>query len=145
MPVISIDTCRAKAALSMQINKTDRNDALGLAQKMPCGQYKEVQVKSLDSHSVRVLLISRALLVKIKCDIENQIRGLLKNPGLLIGKARGKAFTLRVQGLMSDETVLVAAIRPLLATRETVREEIVAFDRKLLRLARDHTERAAVL
>jgi len=138
-PVICIDARHAKAALSMQINKSDRNDALGLARIMQCGWYKEVQVKSLDSHGTRALLNSRALLVKIKRDIENQIRGLLKNLGLLIGKARGKAFTLRVEELMSDKPVLAAAIGPLLATRETVRGEIVAFDRKLLRLARDHT------
>ena len=139
-PVICIDARHAKAALSMQINKSDRNDALGLARIMQCGWYKEVQVKSLDSHGVRALLNSRALLVKIKRDIENQIRGLLKNLGLLIGKVRGKAFTLRVEELMSDNPVLAAAIGPLLAVRETVRGEIVAFDRKLLRLARDHTE-----
>jgi hypothetical protein len=34
------------------------------------------RVKDLDSHSVRALLASRALLVKIKRDLENQIRGL---------------------------------------------------------------------
>jgi transposase len=139
-PIICIDARHAKAALSMQINKSDRNDALGLARIMQCGWYKEVQVKSLDSHRVRALLNSRALLVKIKRDLENQIRGLLKNLGLLIGKARGKAFTLRAEELMSDNPLLAAAIGPLLATRETVWGEIVAFDRKLLRLARDHTE-----
>jgi transposase len=139
-PVICIDARHAKAALSMQINKSDRNDALGLARIMQCGWYKEVRVKSLDSHRVRALLNSRALLVKIKRDIENQIRGLLKNLGLLIGKNRGKAFTSRVEELLSDSPVLAAAIGPLLVTRETVRGEIVAFDRHLLRLARNHAE-----
>jgi transposase len=115
LPVICIDARHAKAALSMQINKSDRNDAFGLARIMQSGWYKEVRVKSLDSHRVRALLNSRALLVKIKRDIENQIRGLLKNLGLLIGKARGKAFTLRAEELMSDSPVLSAAIGPLLA------------------------------
>jgi hypothetical protein len=40
-------------------------------------------------------------LVKIKRDIENQICGLLKNLGLLIGKNRGKAFTSRVEELIA--------------------------------------------
>ena len=140
LPVICIDARHAKAALCLQINKSDRNDAVGLARIMQSGWYREVQVKSLDSHRVRALLNSRALLVKIKRDLENQIRGLLKNLGLLIGKARGKAFTLRVGELISDSPVLAAAIKPLLAARETVRAEIVMFDRQLLRLARDHTE-----
>ena len=46
LPVICIDARHAKAALSLQINKSDRNDAVGLARIMQCGWYKEVQVKS---------------------------------------------------------------------------------------------------
>jgi hypothetical protein len=66
LPVICIDARHAKAALSLQINKSDRNDAVGLARIMQAGWYKEVQVKSLPCHEVRALLNSRALLVKIK-------------------------------------------------------------------------------
>ncbi len=47
LPVICIDARHAKAALSLQINKSDRNDAVGLARIMQCGWYKEVQVKSV--------------------------------------------------------------------------------------------------
>ena len=72
----------AKAALKLQINKNDRNDAVGIARIMQCGWYKEVCVKDLDSHAIKALLVSRALLVRMKRDIENQIRGLLKNLGL---------------------------------------------------------------
>jgi transposase len=75
LPVICIDARHAKAALKMQINKSDRNDAVGIARIMQCGWYKEVRVKDLDSHAIKALLVSRALLVKIKRDIENQIRG----------------------------------------------------------------------
>ena len=41
--------------------------------------YNEVRVKDLDSHAIKALPVSRALLVKIKRDLENQIRALL-NP-----------------------------------------------------------------
>ena len=81
MPVICIDARHAKAALKMQINKSDRNDAVGIARIMQCGWYKEVRVKDLDSHAIKALLVSRALLVKIKRDIENQIRGCSENLG----------------------------------------------------------------
>jgi hypothetical protein len=74
LPVICIDARHAKAALKMQINKSDRNDAVGIARIMQCGWYKEVHVKGLDSHAIKALLASRALLVKIKRDLENQIR-----------------------------------------------------------------------
>ena len=81
LPIICIDARHAKAALKMQINKSDRNDAVGIARIMQCGWYKEVRVKDLDSHAIKAVLVSRALLVKIKRDLENQIRGLLKNSG----------------------------------------------------------------
>ena len=54
---------------------------------MQTGWFKEVHVKDIDSHSVRALLASRALLVKIKRDLENHVRGLLKNLGLVIGRS----------------------------------------------------------
>lgn len=92
LPVICIDARHAKAVLKMQINKSDRNDAAGIARIMQCGWYKEVCVKDLDSHATKALLVSRALLVKIKRDIENQIRGLLKNLGRVIGRAKMNMF-----------------------------------------------------
>ena len=138
LPVICIDARHAKAALAMQINKSDRNDAVGLARIMQCGWYKEVQVKSLPCHEIRAALNSRAQLVKIKRDLENQIRGLLKNLGLVIGKAGGNVFHRRVEELVDGHRLLQEAVRPLLAVRELVRREIASLTRKLLALARDN-------
>jgi len=56
LPVICIDARHAKAVLKMQINKSDRNDAAGIARIMQTGWFKAVCVKDLDSHSVRALL-----------------------------------------------------------------------------------------
>ncbi len=140
LPVICIDARHAKAALSMQINKSDRNDAVGLARIMQCGWYKEVQVKSVSCHELRAVLSSRAQLVKIKRDLENQIRGLLKNLGLIIGKAGGTVFTRRVEELLGRHGLLWEAVRPLLEVREKVRREIAVLYRKLLGLARDDVD-----
>jgi transposase len=60
LPVICLDARHVRAALSAQVNKTDKNDALGLAQIVRTGWYREVQVKSFDSHARRGLLTSRA-------------------------------------------------------------------------------------
>jgi transposase len=140
LPVICIDARHAKAALSLQINKSDRNDAYGLARIMQAGWYKEVQVKSLPCHEIRAVLNSRAQLVKIKRDLENQIRGLLKNLGLRIGKAGGQAFRRRAEELVGEHRLLQEAVRPLLAVREVARREIASLTRKLLALARDNDE-----
>ena len=45
LPVICIDARHAKAVLKMQINKSDRNDAAGIARIMQTGWFKEVRVK----------------------------------------------------------------------------------------------------
>ena len=74
LPVVCLDARHAKAALSMQLNKTDANDAHGLAQIVRTGWFKEVTVKSLDSHRVRTLLTSRAQLVNMRRDIGSKIR-----------------------------------------------------------------------
>src|SRR6266700_3356430 len=109
LPVICIDARHAKAALKMQINKSDRNDAVGIARIMQCGWYKEVRVKDLDSHAIKAVLVSRALLVKIKRDLENQIRGLLKNLGLVIGQAKMNVFSVRAAELAEARPELAAA------------------------------------
>jgi transposase len=93
--VICIDAGHAKAVLKMQINKSDRNDAIGIARIMQTGWFKEVHVKDIDSH--RALLASRALLVKIKRDLENHVRDLLKNLSLVIGRAKLNVFAVRAE------------------------------------------------
>lgn len=92
LPVICIDARHAKAALSMQINKTDRNDAFGIAQIMRTGWYRGVGVKSLDNHKIRAVLGARAQLVGMRTDIGNQIRGLLKVFGVVLQRENGTSF-----------------------------------------------------
>jgi transposase len=136
LPVICIDARHAKAVLKMQINKSDRNDAAGIARIMQTGWFKEVRVKSIDSHLIKALLVSRALLVKIKRDLENQIRGLLKNLGLIIGRAKFNVFAVRTEELIEDRPELEAVIKPLLAARKAIEGQVVDLDRKVLKLAR---------
>jgi len=137
LPIICIDARHAKAALKMQINKNDRNDAIGIARIMQCGWFREVRVKCLDSYAIKALLASRALLVKMKRDLENQIRGVLKNLGLVIGQAKLNVFAARANTMIEDRTELAAAVEPLLRVREALEEQITNYDRKVLKLARD--------
>lgn len=137
LPVICVDARHAKAALSMQINKSDRNDAAGIARIMQTGWYREAQIKSSSGHAIRALLTSRALLVKITRDLENQIRGLLKVEGLVIGRAKEGVFSARVEALLTDRPDMAAIIRPLLSVREGVPQQMAALDRRVRRLAKE--------
>ncbi len=49
MPAICIDARHAKAALDMAANKTDANDADGLAHLAEAGFFREVRVKGFES------------------------------------------------------------------------------------------------
>jgi transposase len=81
LPVICVDARHAKAALSLKVNKTDANDALGLAQIMRVGWYREVTVKGLDCQAVRALLVARAQIVSQITTLKNCVRGILKTFG----------------------------------------------------------------
>ena len=60
LPVVCVETRHMKAALSAQRNKTDRNDARGIAQMMGVGLYRPVHVKTLTSQKQRMLLTARS-------------------------------------------------------------------------------------
>jgi transposase len=140
LPVICIDARHAKAALKMQINKSDRNDAFGIARIMQTGWYRQVHIKTHESHAIKALLVSRALLVTIKRDLENQIRGLLKNLGLAIGRATMMVFRTRAEELIEDRPEIAVAVRPLLEARETIERQIADLDRKVMKLARSDSQ-----
>src|SRR4051794_16237558 len=114
LPVICIDARHAKAALSMQINKTDRNDAQGLAQIMrTTGWYREVSVKSLDNHKIRAVLGARAQLVGMQTDLKNQIRGLLKVFGTVLPRGHSQSFEQQVIAAAQGNDLLEASVRSL--------------------------------
>jgi len=142
LPVVCIDARHAHAALSVRINKSDPNDARGLAELMRMGWYREVRVKSEESQLVRSLLVARARLVRIRRDLENQIRSLLKENGLLFPRAVGRQFRDRVRDLVSEDQPLRAIIDSLLAVHERVSDEQEALDGRVRGLAKtDQTTR----
>ena len=69
LPVVCVDARHAHAALSVRMNKSDQNDARGLAELVRVGWYREVKVKSEASLVVRSILVARARLVGIRRDL----------------------------------------------------------------------------
>ena len=85
LPVICVETRHMRAVLKAQINKTDRNDARGIAQMMRVGLYRPVHVKTLRSQKLRMLLTHRKLLQSKAIAVENDLRATLRNFGLKVG------------------------------------------------------------
>src|SRR6478736_10474862 len=121
LPAICIDARHAKAALDMAPNKTDTNDADGLAHLAEVGFFREVRVKGFDSMLTRTLVAARSKLVRIAIELSNQIRGLMKTFGLIVPGAKGGSFEAEVRRLLSDEDGLARVILPLLEAWGTVR------------------------
>jgi transposase len=92
LPVIRIDARHMKAAVSVMSVKTDRIDARNIAFAMQVGWYRPVHLKRPEARKLRLLLSSREMLVRMRIDLDNHIRGVLKAHihGVL------KAFGLKV-------------------------------------------------
>ena len=114
LPAICIDARHAKAALDMAANKTDANDADGLAQLAEVGFFRAVRVKGYDSMLTRTLVAARTRLVHMTVELSNQIRGLMKTFGLVVPSAKGGQFEAHVRRLLADQAGLEAIILPLL-------------------------------
>jgi transposase len=141
LPVVCLDARHAKAALSLQMNKSDRNDARGLAQIVRTGWYREVAVKSVDSQMIRTLLTTRAQMVRVRVDLANQIRGVLKPFGLIAGKGSGLSFIKRVQALVADGPLQEVA-EALVSAWQAINTQIAVLSRRLIAMARtDQTVR----
>jgi transposase len=136
LPMVCLDARQAKAALNMRINKTDDNDAEGLAHLVRSGWYREVRVKSREAMLVRSLLGARTQLLGMVTDLSNQIRGLMKTFGLVVPKGAGKIFEANVRRLLEGEALVAGVVLPLLESWRAVRARAADLDRQLLSVVR---------
>jgi transposase len=136
LPAICIDARHAKAALDMATNKTDANDADGLAQLAEVGFFREVRVKGFDSMLTRTLVAARTRLVRITTELSNQIRGVMKTFGLLVPAGKGSIFEKNVRSLLADQDGLASIVLPMLEAWRGIRIRAAELGRQLVRDAR---------
>ena len=137
LPVVCVETRQMRAVLKAQINKTDRNDARGIAQMMRAGLYRPVHVKTLRSQKLRMLLTHRKLLQSKAIAIENDLRGTLRNFGLKVGVVGTVKFEARIKELVKNLPDLAVLVEPLLIVRRVLREQIAVLHRRVLTIVRD--------
>jgi len=137
LPVICVETRHMRAVLQAQINKTDRNDARGMAQMMRVGLYRPVHVKTLRSQKLRMLLTHRKLLQSKAIALDNDLRGTLRNFGLKVGMVGKAKFEARIQELVENLPDLAELVEPMLIVRRTLREQIGILHGRLLAIVRN--------
>ncbi len=137
LPAICIDARHAKAALDMAPNKTDANDADGLAHLAEVGFYRQVRVKGWDSMLIRTLVGARRQLLKMVLQMANQIRGLMKTFGLVVPKGMGRIFDHHVRSLLASHAELERIILPLLEAWRDMRAQTAKLSRQIVVMARE--------
>lgn len=133
---MNIDCIHARhvhAALTVQLNKTDRNDAFGIAQLVRSGWYRATHVRSLECHQVRLMLTVREKLISLRTATNNQIRGLLKTFGVVLGAGRNRVFETNVQGANPLRDGIKPVIGILLDTWRHLTTKIRELDRSIQR------------
>ena len=116
--VVCMEARQVNAALSAMRNKTDKNDARGIAQVLRTGWFSPVHMKSREAHGQRALLSSRKALLNKTIDLAIEVRGLLKIFGLRLPKSVSHgSFDDVVRPMIRIDDVLVHALLPLLDAR----------------------------
>jgi len=127
--VICMEARQVKNTLAAMRNKTDRNDARGIAQILRTGWYSRVHVKSMHSHRVRALLASRKAILKKCVDLENELRGLLRVFGICLPPRVGHgSFDAQVRQTFAADEMLACALNPLLDARTVLYKTYLKLD-----------------
>lgn len=134
--VVCMEACQVSAALSAMRNKTDRNDARGIAQILRTGWFSPVHMKSREAHGVRALLSTRKALLNKTIDLANEVRGLLKIFGIRLPKTvKHGSFDGVVRPMIEMDEVLAHAMLPLLDARLVLYLHFLELDRRVKRAA----------
>lgn len=139
LPAICVEVRRLRATLAGLINKTDKNDARGIAQVMRTGWFKAVHVKSRTSQELRFLLAARKSTLDRVQDAENELRGALKTFGLKVGSTTRRTFAARIRELVADLHILTTIVEPLLAVRAVLIEQHNRLHKLVLEQVREDT------
>ena len=136
LPVIVIDATHAAAALKTGFrNKTDKNDARGIADLMRVNKFRAVSVKSVAAQRDRALLTVREQLRRQSLDARNVIWSILQVEGLKPPKLASPAFQALVAQSLDDEA-LAPLLRPLVAAVEHLDGQVTGLDKEIARRAK---------
>ena len=131
LEVICIDARKMAAILSVTVNKTDKNDARGIADAMRCNHYKPVNIRDADNSSLMILLKSRTTLVQHRMTFKNTVRGFLKTYGFRLGEVSHEKFSKKVREIEDVPISAKLGIESLLKSYETIHEEIKRIENRL--------------
>ena len=117
---VLMETRQVKGALNAMPIKTDRRDALGIAQLLRMGWFRPVHCKPVSSQEIRALLATRKTLQGGAIAIELSMRGLLRGFGLKIGLVSKRLLDARARELAEGNSTLIVLVTSMLRSRACV-------------------------
>jgi len=146
LPMVCLEAFQAHRFLKTCRNKTDRNDARGLAQLVRMGGafIRPVAIRTQVSQEARMLLTLRQSLVNQKVSLENNITGSLKPFGLVVprGSICAARFRERVLAILDKAEALGLKLResvmPSLDLYESLCQQLSLLNQQVEAVAKNH-------
>ncbi len=145
-PVAVFEARQASKFLGIRRNKTDKNDARGLADLARLGRtmVSEVRVKSPECQRIRSTLIMRQKLVQLRVTMEGALRSLIRlNGGKVKNSSNVRSFQKNVAEELArlrkdDKIDLREDTLPIMSLAVAARGYVETLDRRLLQQAEAH-------
>jgi transposase len=142
-PVAMFEARQASMFLAIRRNKTDKNDARGIADIARLGRdsVSEVMVKSPECQRLRSTLVTRQKLVQLRIMLEAMMRSLFRlNGGRLKSCSSAASLKRNVSEELrrlrrSDKIDLSEDVEPLLALSAAARAYLEVLDKRLSEMA----------
>jgi transposase len=133
---VRMETRQVKGVLKAMPIKTDRRDALGIAQMIRMGWFRPVHCKSVSVQGLRAPLGARRTLQKAMISIELSMRGLLRGFGLKVGQVSRRRLPERAKEIADGKEMLTAMVTSMLRGHAALRSELARLENRLRRIAR---------
>lgn len=135
--VAAMESRKMAAILATVINKTDKNDARGIAEALKAGHYKECVHRSTEAMELRTILHGRQTAVQERSHVTTSIKGHLKVYGIKLGKGSGKGFRNKVEQSISHlKPIIQKVMCHLLNILDALEQEIKELDKLIKEIAK---------
>lgn len=136
-PVVCLDAMHTHAALAANRNKTDKNDARGIAEVLSRGIYTTAYVRSDASQNARTILTHRKAIIRKRIDLERLTAMNLKLIGGKLSKTDDGALMAVPQKRKRLESDVSLVFAGTLKIVEVLRAEGERLDKLVERLAKE--------
>ena len=148
VPVVCVDARHIAAVLKMTVNKTDKNDARGIANAVRCNMYREVYIKSNNSVEKSSLLGARECFSSQKTNLTNTIRGLFKGYGIRLKGSAVSSSDSQTEKFFKEakkeaeklSEVVEFSLKELISYGRLLHEKVKEFDKKIAEMVKDDKE-----